>query len=394
MAAFPKLPALVLVLALSLSMIVAFSVACDKSPFESDRPIPADPQIPLPSRGPAAPAVDMDGAISLERPDPPAPAGDLREDAARFTSLDACVAEHAVIDPLVSDAVRSIGYDTLLRDACRILQAIKQKDGTACTAITASALQDRCETLVAIALQDPDRCPWEISSEKRRGRDPMCLAVATRDPRSCAGSVEAAQLTCEALASGDASRCAKGSAEHRSACARDLARLRTLLGEPRGHDGTAPPAPRAHIEIHGVSGAKDPSPTSFDAPSSVAGGAVIAAEAIGGAEIDLARDLESTLRLPTRSERSRLSASIVFEAGGPKLTKLDVVASGVPELTCPSPHCNLTVAMPKADPLRGAPLTATISGTVETITGTYRLSVQIDTFVRDVVGRMALYGGR
>jgi hypothetical protein len=219
----------------------------------------------------------------------------------------------------------------------------------------------------------------------------MCLAVATHDPRSCAGTVEAEQLTCEALASGDASRCAKGNSAHRSSCTRDLARLRTLLGERPAHDATAP---RARIEIHGISGAKDPSPTSFDLSSSVAGGAVIAAEAMGGAGIELARDLDSTLRLPTRMERSRLSATVVFEAGGPKLTKLDVTAPGVPELTCPSPHCNLNVAMPKADPLRGAPLTATIAGTVETITGTYRLNVQIDTFVRDVVGRMAIYGGR
>ena len=50
--------------------------------------------------------------------------------------------------------------------------------------------------------------------------------------------------------------------------------------------------------------------------------------------------------------------------------------------------------MPKADAKRGAPLTATIAGSVETLAGTYQVKVQIDTFVRDVVGRMAIFGGR
>lgn len=372
--------------------ILLGSGACDKSPFEAERPLPADLPTSDPRRAHSAAIVDLDGAVAIERADPPAPAGDLRDDVARFTSLDACVAQHAVIDPLVSDAVRSIGYDTLLRDACRVLQAIKQKDSTVCAAITASSLQSRCETLVAIALQDPDRCPWQLSSEKQRGREPMCLAVSTRDPRTCAAAIESAQPTCEALATGDASRCARTNAENRASCVRDVARFRTLTAGDT--QGTAPAHPNAHIEVHAVSGAKDPARTDIDASSSVAGGAVIASEAVGGVAIDLAHDLESTLGLPTRTDRPHLTATVGFEAGGPTLTKLRLRVPGVPEMDCPGLRCALTVTMPKADPLRGAPLKATIAGTVETLAGTYRLNVEIDTFVRDVVGRMALYGGR
>jgi hypothetical protein len=372
--------------------ILLGSGACDKSPFEGDPPIPGEPPAPAPRRDRSAGVFDLDGAVAIERSDPPAPAGDFREDVARFTTLDACVAEHAVIDPLVSDAVRSIGYDTLLRDACRLLQAIKQKDSTVCAAITASSLQSRCETLVAIALQDPDRCPWQISSQKQRGREPLCLAVSTRDARTCAAMIESAQPACEALASGDASRCARANAENRTSCVRDVARFRTLIGgEPQG---TAPAQPHAHVEVHAASGGRDPSRTDTDASSSVAGGAVIASEAVGGVAFELAHDLESTLGLPTRTDRPHLTATVGFVAGGPTLTKLRVLVPGVPEMECPSPRCALTVTMPKADPLRGAPLKATIAGTVETVAGTYRLNVEIDTFVRDVVGRMALYGGR
>jgi hypothetical protein len=381
-------------LGLALLALAALGAGCDKSPFESDGQIPAEPGSPPPSRAPhrASAAVDLDGAVVVERSDPPPPAGDLREDVARFTSLDTCVAQHAVQDPLIGDAVRAIGYDTLLRDACRVLQAIKQKDTTTCAAITASSLQQRCETLVAIALQDPERCPWEIPSQKQRGREPMCLAVSTHEPRSCAAGLDSARPTCEALASGDASRCAKASADDRASCTRDVARYRTLLGdEHEAHDASPP---HARVEIHGVSGTKDPPTTDFDVSPSVVGGAVVAAEAVGGAGIELAHDLESTLRLPARTERSHLTAAVLFEAGGPKLTKLSFLVPRLPEIACPSPHCNLAVTMPKADTKRGAPLAVTIAGTVETVAGTYQVKVEIDTFVRDVVGRMAIYGGR
>ena len=368
--------------------------ACEKSPFESDRPVPGDPAAAPPRSHLAAnSALYLDGGVVLERSDPPPPAGDLREEVTRFTTLDACVAQHAVLDPLVGDAVRSIGYDTLLRDACRILEAIKLKDNSPCSVITASSLARRCESLVAIALQDAERCPWELSSQKQRGRDATCLAISTRDPRVCAAAGEGAQPACEALASGDGSRCARASATERAACTRDLERYRSLLaGEHDAHDAHDTTAPRAHLEIHG-SGAT-PSPSDYDLSSSVVGGAVVAAEAVGGASIELARDLESVLGLPTRIERAHLAASVAFEAGVPKLTKLSLVVPRVGEFTCPSPHCALTVTMPKADPKRGAPLTATIEGTVETPTGSYQTKVQIDTFVRDVVGRMAIYGGR
>jgi hypothetical protein len=342
-------------------------------------------------RARAAPP-ELDGGVIVERTDPLPPAGDLREDVARFGTLDSCVAEHAVLDPLIGDAVRSIGYDTLLRDACRVLQALKMKDKTACAAIIASSLQARCESLVAMALQEPEKCPWALTSEKSRGRDPMCLAVATHDPRTCGAAAEAQKATCEALATGDATRCGHAVGDERATCARDFERERTMLaGEHDTHETTAP---RAHLEIHGTKGTKDPTVTDLDLSTSTLGGAVVSAEPIGGAAIDLARDLEATLRLPSRGERAHLVTSVVFEAGGPKLTKLELSVPRGPEIACPNAHCSLIVTMPKADPKRGAALSATFEGPVETPTGTYQLKLQIDTFVRDVVGRMSLFGGR
>ncbi|MGO8992307.1 MAG: hypothetical protein ACLQVI_03190 [Polyangiaceae bacterium] len=374
--------------ALAAALGLLAGAGCEKSPFEADRVIPSDPTPATPS----ARRPEIDAGFALERPDPLPPAGDLRDDVERFTTLDACVAQHAVIDPLIGDAVRSIGYDTLLRDACRIPQAIKLKDPTPCMAITASSLQNRCEALVAMALQDPEKCPWYSPTEKQLGRDPSCLAIATRDPRTCGASLDSTQATCEALASGDQTRCGKGVGDERAQCAHEMERDRTLLaGEHEAHDTTPP---RAHLDIHGVGGTKDPPSTDVDLSSTVVGGAVVAAVTLGGAGIVLARDVESALRLPSRVERPHLTAMVEFEAGAPKLTKLDLTVPKIPEMTCPSSHCSLVVVVPKADPKRGAPLSATIDGTIETPAGTYQVKLQIDTFVRDVVGRGAMYGGR
>ena len=221
------------------SLLAVFPLgACEKSPFESERSSTVDPPPPTP----APRRMGLDSGFEIERADPPPPAGDLKEDVTRFSTLEECVAQHAVIDPLVGDAVRSIGYDTLLRDACRLLQALKMKDTSPCVAISASALQNRCESLVAMALQDPEKCPWYSATEKQHGREPGCLAVATRDPRSCAAGLESTRATCEALSTGDPSRCASATGDERATCARDVERERTLLaGDHDVHD-TTPPA--------------------------------------------------------------------------------------------------------------------------------------------------------
>jgi hypothetical protein len=338
--------------------------------------------------------MSYDAGFALEHSDPVAPAGDLREDVARFSSLDTCVNQHAVQDPVVSDAVRSIGYDTLLRDACRVLQALKMKDPTSCASITASSLELHCESLVAMELQKPEKCPWMLSSEKQRGRDPVCLAVSTHDPRTCAAAIESGQTTCEALASGDPTRCGHAFGEEHATCARDVERERSLLGAEHEHDAHETTPPRAHLEIHGMGATKDPPVTDVDLSPSVVGGAVVASESIGGVAIELARDLEVALHLPTRTDRAHLVASVVYESGVPKLGKLGLFAPKLPEIDCPSPHCSLVVTMPKADPQRGAPLSATLEGPVETTSGTFQVKLEIDTFVRDIVARSDLYGGR
>jgi hypothetical protein len=63
-------------------------------------------------------------------------------------------------------------------------------------------------------------------------------------------------------------------------------------------------------------------------------------------------------------------------------------------ISCPSPHCNLKVTLSKVDPTRGTPVTASFDGTVDTPGASQGVHLVIETFVRDVVGRAALYGTR
>src|SRR5262249_57692027 len=95
-----------------------------------------------PPEGPArvAEKLAIDAAVT-EPIDPPPQAGDLRGELDAFTTIDACVNQHAALDPLVGDAIRAIGYDTLLRDACRMLDAAKRDDPKPCDAIDPSPLR-------------------------------------------------------------------------------------------------------------------------------------------------------------------------------------------------------------------------------------------------------------
>ena len=184
--------------ALASRAAVVFAVACvsckDKEPLR-----PHDPLLTNPSG--VASALHIDAAVFELSVDPPAPAGDLKADVAAFTTLEACVEKRTQLDPLVADALESIGYETFLFDACRALGAIKARDQKRCLAIESSFLQKRCERDVAIVAGDENACPFEVPTRHEYGRDPLCIAVASRTPALCAGVSMLERARCEALAS-------------------------------------------------------------------------------------------------------------------------------------------------------------------------------------------------
>lgn len=220
---------------------MTLTVACD----EPSRDPPDEPPRPNPMakrrRGDAGLAALLgldagDLPPAEPPPDPAAPPGDLKTEAERFTTLDACVSSRASFDPVVGDAVDALGYDRLKRDACRVLQAVKQKNPSACKEILASALRLHCVSTVAVVVGDPALCPMVGSNH-----DGFCTALARRDDRLCETAAVGERLVCRAVLAHDPTLC-----RHDTHCKRRVERWGSLLPKKadRPELGT-----RAHVRI-------------------------------------------------------------------------------------------------------------------------------------------------
>jgi hypothetical protein len=222
--------------------------ACDE---DAPRSKPADP----PPVASFARALGVDAAELEPSVDPPAPAGDLAAELAAFTTVDACVTQRAAGDPVVGDALEAIGYDTLVRDACRSLYAAKSRDARRCDDILASSLKARCQAGVAELAGSPEACPFDVPNHPELGRDAACLALATRDANLCEGTLDRiARVTCAALATHDPAPCKKLPLQADALrCARDEQRWAVVLPV-----ADAPPlaggAPSGKVSLTGDAG--------------------------------------------------------------------------------------------------------------------------------------------
>ena len=312
--------------------------------------------------------------------DPPAPAGDLRAEIDRFTTLEACVTEHAKTDPLVGDALRAIGYDTFLRDACRVLQAMKEKKTDACKPIDAQGLRDKCEASVAIQEGKPEICPWAVAGAQNNGRDPRCVAVASRDPRLCAGATHADRAPCAALIAHSEQLCAGD-----ATCARDVARWQHVFPGP-GTGKSAPLTTRASLEIHGAEGTADPSDTKTDLAIDFGRGVVVVQDFAGThVELGAPREVGTTVFAPSPSARARLALAIVVGEKGTSIEHAEVGVPGGATLVIPGARWDDTVKVDKLEAQRAGEIALTLDGTIGASPKVYKVHAEIATFVRDVV---------
>ncbi|MGH7282929.1 MAG: hypothetical protein ACRELY_15505 [Polyangiaceae bacterium] len=211
-------------------------------------------------------------------PDPTPPAGALASDVASFTTLDACVATHAKLDPLVGDALLSFGYDTFLRDACRQLDAVKARDAKKCDAVVASELRTHCRSTVAMVTSAPDECPFPESADMG-GRDATCIAVASHDARLCAAADGSDRPTCEAIALRDSSKCDGLPTTDRASCKRIADRLESSIDPPHSDLAALPPM-IGKLEVHAQAGTQAVVPDTSDLHDAVASGVVIVTSSI------------------------------------------------------------------------------------------------------------------
>ena len=335
-----------------------------------------------------AKALGKDAADLIDTVDPAPAAGDLKSEVEHFTTLDACVAEHNALDPLVGDGLLAIGYDNFLRDTCRLLDATRAHDAKRCVAIEASALRARCESYVAMATSNAELCPLDVPGDGARGHEPTCLAMATRDVRLCAAETSTRRVGCEALVSREEKRCAAlANKADRRLCERECTRWKTMLDGPGA--GLPPfPAPRVHIELHAVEGSIEPSrPTSDDGADAEHG--VVLVKELGKVRLRVGSLVDSGAVPHSAGSTMRWGVLLTVAKDGPteaKIERFELEVPGALALTTPGNQADLHAKILKLDRVRGGDVKLEIEGTIGTAPHAYRLKTEVTTFVRDVVG--------
>jgi hypothetical protein len=393
------------------TVVPAFAAGCEDAPWPFGERERSAPELPAAQRAAEPNAGDLAGARQEavrraakelaeleveagieEEHDPPAPGGDLAHDIEAFTTLDACVRAHRVGDPVLADAVDSLGYDTLVRDACRTLQALHAKDAKLCAPIAASSLRQRCEAQVAVVTGQPAVCPLAHAGASQ-ARDPVCLARASRDERLCAAAMPADRATCKALVGGEPRECGGD-----QACVRQVQRYRSLIEKPANH---APYPVRLHVELAGDTPKAQKYEGNFDLDEVAAGGAV--ARPIGdkvrltvgaprnglwpspesaGAKPMLYLALSLPNKVPT-------SAAKEGDGGagwllGPADVSFDLL---VPQIALLSGTLSSErrVEVEAISAASGGPVRLTFTTKVNDMGRTFRVKIDLETFVRDGV---------
>ena len=374
-------------------MLVA---ACDdrKGPRPAASVAPASPSS-------IAETLGIDAGGLVDTADPPPPAGDLKADLDRFVNVETCVKERSNLDPLVGDGLRAIGYDTFLRDACRLLEAAKDKKRETCDRIDSSPMRARCQSWVAMVAQTPDACPLLFEGVATRGRNMTCLAVAGKDPRLCAGEPRTAtRATCEALASREDARCETLAPSDRPSCKRELARWRSLLAAPL----TGMPklqAARGKLSVKGDAGTPDPPTSEADLATELArGGVVVTSRERSRVELGMIGESETSRIAPSPNRRPRLGLAVLLEPGPtPKdpqkalLERLELEIPGEATLVYPGVRCDCRVTTSRVERTRGGEIALAVQGTVSAGTRTYKIEVELATWVRDVVSEQSIMAG-
>lgn len=339
-----------------------------------------------------AKALGVDAGELVAPVDPVPAAGDLQAEIAGFTTVDACVAARAHLDPLLGDALEAIGYDTFVRDACRVLDAAHAKDARKCEDIDASSLRRQCTSVVAAIAGDADGCPWMVPSRPEAGREPWCLAMAARDPRLCAGAETASdRVTCEATVRHDATPCATLPLDSaRARCRRDADRWHAATPGPDGSLAALP----------AVTGA-----LSLDASDAGSTDATFLADLGRGLVLLDQRDgVRFTLGIPggpggsfiaaSPHTSARISVELFASPDGKRVAveRAEISLPGKPMLATPLARSTLVARIDHLDKTRGGSVTLTLDGDLSDSTGAAHVHATATTFVRDVVSAKALYG--
>jgi hypothetical protein len=318
--------------------------------------------------------------------DLPPPSGDLGSEVAAFAGLEACVRARRLADPLLGDVIESMGYDTLVLDACRMLAALKTEDLKPCKSLALSTLRVRCEISVAVLTGKPALCPLAAPAGRSASRDPTCLARASRDERLCAAAGALDRATCSALVLGDPGKC-MGNA----VCVRQVARWRTLIQKPAEH---RPFPAQARVDLRGLDRTPDPAIPSFDLTDAARQGAVVHRLGGGRTKVTFGSAPALSLGIGDAAAQPSLLLSVVVspvDLGhgehplGPGRITMDLLVPTVGKRSFTTvTDAKLTGCAIGAE--TGSAVKLSLSATLHQAPDTYAVTIEIETFVRDLVG--------
>jgi hypothetical protein len=340
--------------------------------------------------------LDVDAAVFEPQVDPVAPAGDLREEMEAFTTVDMCVMQRSRIDPMLGDSLDAIGYDTFFADACRVVDAAKAGDVKRCRAIPSSALRAHCRATVAELRALPNLCPWRQPDRPAAGREPSCVAIASRTAALCAVEHDPVdRASCVALldrGSGGVAGCKRlFSRPERERCARRVARWQSALraggaASETGVDASAALDPWATLRVDHGGGADA---GVVDVRPEVASGAVLLDEH-GTTTFELGTLTDGTfgmLAAPAPSAAFGLEVSVGEGRAGAaraRVRRLEIQLPGRRPFIVPSADAAaLGVRVDALGRERGGPIALTIDGPLHAESAEVHLAIH--TFVRDVV---------
>lgn len=331
--------------------------------------------------GALAPVVAADDAV----PSLPAPPR-LTDELASHESLTACRDRvRGSLAPDLAELLGDLGYQTAPDDVCSALAAVRSGDARACDSLSVSAVRNGCRRRVAVAHGAPDACPNDPVVE---GREPTCLAWASRDPALCRAANDADAPRCRAVLANDPSGC-RDSIDADS-CARDVHRFGSLLArEPgvRPASDVAPPtftvtltgttetieADGTSSVVHGVTvttcgglarftlgrhGRTDPVPYFVESPTPFLEVAARPGDEGRGE------------RIPLGGPTARASLSIVLPRAASATSELGAAAN---------------VTHEPVRLVRGSIIAGAVDGTLASRGGTVRITGRFRTFLRDVI---------
>lgn len=118
-------------------------------------------------------------------PEPPRPPAETGQDAEAAVANPACRARFTELSSELQRALQAAGHADFVGDLCAEQAAIASRSAAQCEALPTEHWRTHCVREVASARAEPTLCPWSRPSDSTRGRDPLCLARAADQSLLC-----------------------------------------------------------------------------------------------------------------------------------------------------------------------------------------------------------------